>query len=188
MNRIWASTLVLFSISLLSFAQTPVNKANTARIGLVLPLGIPGYPIEVWTILSAFSAESYNPIVWYLDKLNQRTDILPDLKLELVTTNTMYDRGMTLTTTQALSSQGAIAVIGEVASRNSVTAALVASISKMLHCNPHSTATAMSNKVDYPYTFRATPSIAQYAGALIALVRSQNITSFAVLATDDEVI
>ncbi|KAJ3105204.1 hypothetical protein HDU97_008358 [Phlyctochytrium planicorne] len=183
-----------------------VVKPNVAKIGLSLPFGIPGYPIQVWSTLSAFSVQTYNPIAWYLEWLNNQTDILPNLRLELASTNTMYDRGMTLTVAQALSSQGAIAVIGEVVSRNTVTAALVASISKMFHCSPHSTATALSNKGDYPYTYRTTPTnaresaetrfeeilttgklFAEYSAAIIALIKSQNITNFGILASDDEV-
>ncbi|KAJ3106746.1 hypothetical protein HDU97_005672 [Phlyctochytrium planicorne] len=80
---------------------------------------------------------------------------------------------MTLTGAQSLASQGAFAVIGEVVSRNSVTAALVASVTKMMHCNPFSTSTVISNKADF-------------SAAILSAVVSQNIDTIVILGSDDE--
>ncbi|KAJ3108744.1 hypothetical protein HDU97_000144 [Phlyctochytrium planicorne] len=66
----------------------------------------------------------------------------------------MSDRGVSLTATQGQSAQGVVAVIGEMVSRNSVTTALISSISKMINCNAHAVTTALSNKGDYLYTIR----------------------------------
>ncbi|KAJ3106383.1 hypothetical protein HDU97_006368 [Phlyctochytrium planicorne] len=166
-------------------AQT-VNKTNVLKIGIVLPFGIPGVPVDYWAVLSAMSAESYNPIAWAVQKLNNQTDILPDTRLELIAATSAYDRGVSLTATQNLAAQGAVALIGEVASRNTVPTALGASITKMLHCNPFASTSVLSNKADYGYSFRTTNTITQYAAALLAVIKSQNVTNIAIMASDDE--
>ncbi|KAJ3106728.1 hypothetical protein HDU97_005654 [Phlyctochytrium planicorne] len=189
-------------ISLIS--TQAVNKTNIVKIGLLLPFGIPGIPVDYWSTLGAASAGSYNAIIWYLNKINSQTDILPDVQLQLVTVNSMYDRGMTLTGAQTLASQGAFALIGELASRNSVTASLVASIAKIMHCNPFATSALLSNKggkrsttysnadaglttiQDYPYAFRTIPTVPQYVAAILAAVQSQNVTTISILSSDDE--
>ncbi|KAJ3106727.1 hypothetical protein HDU97_005653 [Phlyctochytrium planicorne] len=174
----------VFYISLIQ--SQAANKTNIVKIGLLLPFGIPGVPVDYWSTLGAASAEAYNTIIWYLNRLNSQTDILPDVQFQLVTANSYYDRGMTLTGAQALASQGVFALIGELASRNSVTASLVASVTKMIHCNPFSTTGVISNKADYPYAFRTIPTVPQFAAAILSAVRSQNVNTIAILGSDDE--
>ncbi|KAJ3106384.1 hypothetical protein HDU97_006369 [Phlyctochytrium planicorne] len=189
MNRIAvvaAIAYALLSLATLGQTQTAVNKTNVLKIGIVLPLGIPGVPIDYWSVLSATSIESYNAIAWALDKINKQTDILPDTRLELIAANSAYDRGTALSATQNLAAQGAVALVGEVASRITVPTALGASITKMLHCNPFASTSVLSNKADYGYSFRTTNTITQYAAAVLAVIKSQNVTNIVIMASDDE--
>ncbi|KAI8844907.1 periplasmic binding protein-like I [Chytridium lagenaria] len=164
----------------------PHNKTDVLRIGVVLPFGIPGVPIEAWSPLGALATQCYNAMLWYAEKINNQTEILPNVRIQIVVANSMYDRGVTLTAAQSLSTQGIFAMAGEAISRNTVTASLVSSVNRILHCNALATTTTLSNKQDFPFAFRTLPTIANAASALLAVVRSQGVNTVSVMASDDE--
>ncbi|KAJ3094336.1 hypothetical protein HDU96_001722, partial [Phlyctochytrium bullatum] len=150
----------------------PFNKTDVLRIGVLLPFNIPA-PLELWANVGAFSIQCYLAMAWYADLLNRQNRILPNTRIQLVPANTMADRGLTLSSAQAVASQNVVAMVGELTSRNTATAALVASIQKILHCNPSATTTLLSNKADI-------------VAGMMATLKSQNVTSFSVVAGDDE--
>ncbi|KAJ3100706.1 hypothetical protein HDU97_001993 [Phlyctochytrium planicorne] len=189
MTKTTAATVFLL-LQLVVGVFTQVNKTNVLKIGLVVPFGIPGVPIDTWSPLGTLASEAYNSMYWYIDRLNNQKEyvyvILPDFKIQLVVANSYYDRGLALTATQALAAQGIYGMVGEVISRNTASAALIASISKVFHCNSYAASTVLSNKGDYPYAYRTIPTLGYYGTAFLSLIKYHNVSTIAVLAADDE--
>ncbi|KAJ3100388.1 hypothetical protein HDU96_010358 [Phlyctochytrium bullatum] len=170
--QLWKDGLTSFE----SVYQTGVGNLRGAQavspvIGMVLPFNIPGAPVALWGGAGTLAVQTYNSMIYLAEKLNQQTNF--------------YDRGMSLLGAQQLSSMNITAMVGEVSSRNTATASLVASINRILHCNSFATTTYLSNKQDYPYAFRMIPSVpytvaAMYGNAMVqelsATSKAKNVT------------
>ncbi|KAJ3417350.1 hypothetical protein HDV05_004815 [Chytridiales sp. JEL 0842] len=176
----------------MALAQTP-QKRNVIRIGFVLPFDIPFNGIndtagaQLHFISVTNTIICYNTLLWYAEKINNDTSILPDTRIEFVPMNSAQDRGTTLNVTLDLAlNRGVASVIGEAVSRNTVTMAVAASVNNILQCVNLAATPQLSNKNDYPTTFRSQSSAIYQAKAFLALVNSFNITTCGVLAPNDE--
>ncbi|KAJ3143241.1 hypothetical protein HK101_003152, partial [Irineochytrium annulatum] len=128
--------------------------------------------------------------------------ILPGLKLELIIENTLYDRGQSLLSALDAADKGAIAIFGEASSRNTVPMALAATTKNMFHCIPVAMTMDLSNKADYPYSFRtcrsfylrvsannlrlAATASAFQARALIDMLVYYNRSDILIISSNDE--
>lgn len=79
-----------------------------------------------------------------------------------------------------------IGVIGELYPSNTMVFALPFTFSSVVHCVPVTTATSLSNKRDYPTLFRTGSTVALQAAAMVDLVSSWNVSSVAVLVSNEE--
>ncbi|KAJ3410389.1 hypothetical protein HDV05_003843 [Chytridiales sp. JEL 0842] len=191
--------LALFS-ALLQFLQvtrsqvlTPLpQKTNVIRIGASFPYANPYVMGDVAAMTAHLSDNMgsimiYNHAKRYIEMINADPNILPTTRIELVPMNSANDRGRALMTTLDLIQQYNVSgVIGEMYGRNTVTMAVAAAVNNVLHCVPASIAPSLSNKADFPTTFRTQVANAYQARALIGLMQYWNRTTFGVIASNDE--
>ncbi|KAJ3101149.1 hypothetical protein HDU97_001615 [Phlyctochytrium planicorne] len=129
----------------------------------------------------------YNSLIWLMNRTNNDPNILPDTRIELVPINSRFDRGYSLTgALQLINQEKVAAIIGESNSRNTVTMAVAAAVNNVLHCSNLATTPQLSNKVDYPSTFRTQSNAALQARGILALVNSFNKTTIGILSSSDE--
>ncbi|KAJ3402694.1 hypothetical protein HDV05_008307, partial [Chytridiales sp. JEL 0842] len=172
---------------------TPLpQKTNVIRIGTSFPYANPYAMGDVAAMTNHLSDNLgsimiYNFAKRYVEMINADPNILPTTRLELVPMNSGNDRGRALMTTLDLIQQYNVSgVIGEMYSRNTVTMAVAAAVNNVLHCVPASIAPSLSNKADFPTTFRTQVANAYQARALIGLMQYWNRTTFGVIASNDE--
>ncbi|KAJ3175921.1 hypothetical protein HK101_010532 [Irineochytrium annulatum] len=127
------------------------NKNRTAKIAFGYPFDTSSVSMSLNLALNPLAYIAWDTVLRYVNTVNADDSILPGLKLELIMQNTLYDRGQSLLTTLSASDNGAIAIIGEASSRNTVVMALAAATKNMLHCMPLAMTMDLSNKNDYPF-------------------------------------
>ncbi|KAJ3100389.1 hypothetical protein HDU96_010359 [Phlyctochytrium bullatum] len=97
------------------------------------------------------------------------------------------ERGTTLLGALQLINQDRVAaIISESNSRNTVTMAVAAAVSNVLHCSNLATTPQLSNKADYPTTFRTQSTALLQARSILATVRAYNKTTIGIFASSDE--
>ncbi|KAI8837550.1 periplasmic binding protein-like I [Chytridium lagenaria] len=117
----------------------------------------------------------YNALIWYMNRTNNDPSVLPDTRIELVPINSRLDRGVSLRAAlQLISQERVVAIIGESSSRNTVTMAVAAAVNNVLHCSNLATSPQLSNKVDYPTTFRTQSNAACNLGNGMTQLLQQN--------------
>ncbi|KAJ3204963.1 hypothetical protein HDU67_009196 [Dinochytrium kinnereticum] len=162
------------------------------EIGAVSPFWIPSDPNDEASVLSAFvnavnAHMCYNALLWYINRVNNDSTILPDTRIEIVPINSRLDRGVSLTSAQQLINQDrVVGIIGEVASRNTVTMAVAAAVNNVLHCANMATTPQLGNKIDYPTTFRTQSTALLQAKGILSVVNHYNRTSIGIFSSNDE--
>ncbi|KAJ3163900.1 hypothetical protein HK101_000575, partial [Irineochytrium annulatum] len=182
----------LLSLTLIGTAMTepiPVaspHKNRTAKIAFVYPFDLSAISMPLNLGLNPFAYIAWDVVLRYINNVNADDSILPGLKLELIMKNTVYDRGQSLLSTLAASDEGAVAVIGEASSKNSVVVALAAATKNMLHCLPLSATMDLARKADYPYSFRTTVASYYAAQGVIDLLLYYNRSDVLIISSNDE--
>ncbi|KAJ3119087.1 hypothetical protein HDU96_000002 [Phlyctochytrium bullatum] len=173
-------------------AQWLPQKTKVIKIGYLMPFGVPYDPNDDVSTLSSViqtlnTVSIYNGVMWYLNRTNNNPNILPDTRLELVPFNSRLDRGVTLAgALQLINQERVAAVIGESNSRNTVTMAVATSVSNVIHCANLATTPQLSNKNDYPTTFRTQSSATLQARSILSVIQSFQKTNIGILASSEE--
>ncbi|KAJ3119090.1 hypothetical protein HDU96_000005 [Phlyctochytrium bullatum] len=133
------------------------------------------------------SVTVYNSVLWYINKTNNNPNILPDTRIELVPINSRGDRGTSLTgALQMINQDRVAAIIGESNSRNTVTMAVAAAVSNVIHCANQASTPQLSNKNDYPTTLRTQSSATLQARGILSVIQSFKRTNIGILTASDE--
>ncbi|KAI8853413.1 periplasmic binding protein-like I [Chytridium lagenaria] len=173
-------------------SQPLPQKTKSIKIGYLMPFSQTVDLSDELSVLSNFmnsinSVMCYNVLKWYFNRTNNDPNILPDTRIDLVPINSRSDRGVSLTASQQIINQDRVAaIIGETSSRNTVTMAVAAAISNVLHCSNLATTPQLANKVDYPTTFRTQSTALLQARGMLAAVNRLNKTTVGIFASSDE--
>ncbi|KAJ3175920.1 hypothetical protein HK101_010531 [Irineochytrium annulatum] len=162
------------------------NKNRTAKIAFGYPFDTSSFSVPLNLALNPLAYIAWDTVLRYVNTVNADDSVLPGLKLELIMENTMYDRGQSLLLTLDASDKGAISILGEASSRNTVPMALAAATKNMLHCMPTAMTMDLSNKVDYPYSFRTGAASAYQARGLIDMLIHYNRADVLIISSNDE--
>ncbi|KAJ3124280.1 hypothetical protein HK101_006167, partial [Irineochytrium annulatum] len=160
-------------------------------IGVVLPFSAPlnlsdPFSVEALFGESISSVREYNLLLWLVNRTNNDPTVLPNTKLELVPVDSRWDAGRSLLQTLAIIDQGVAAIIGESTSRNTVTMGLAAAVNNVLHCAGLASTPQLSDKNNYPTSFRTLPTAIYQVRAMFALVRKFNLTTVGAIVSDDD--
>ncbi|KAJ3412612.1 hypothetical protein HDV05_000480 [Chytridiales sp. JEL 0842] len=192
MAHIFKLLVCLWALMGLASTQPLPQKTKVIKIGYAMPFSINYNPTDPVTsnlqlLVSLNTVLCYDVLLWWANRVNQDPSILPDTRIELVPINTLQDRGTSLNATLELATRhGVAAVIGEAVSRNTVTMAVATSVNNVLHCANLASTPQLSNKADYPTSFRTQSASLYQARAMLALVTSFNVTTVSVLSSNDE--